>query len=56
LNDTEKQNPDNPMDHPEEQPAGTDAQFKFGRLLLLLVSAVALIAVIVVLSEAYFTN
>lgn len=44
------------MDHPEEQPAGTDAQFKFGRLLLLLVSAVALIAVIVVLSEAYFTN
>jgi hypothetical protein len=56
MNDTEKQVPDNPMDHPEEQPAGTDTPFRFGLLLLLLAGAIALIAVIVMLSEAYFTS
>jgi hypothetical protein len=54
LNDTQKKTPDNPMDHPEEQPAGTDAPFKLGRLLLLLAIAVALIGLIAIASEAYF--
>lgn len=43
------------MDHPEEQPAGTDAPLKFGRLLLLLAGAVGLIAIIAIVSEAYFS-
>jgi hypothetical protein len=56
LNDTQKQAPENPMDHPEEQPAGTDAPLKFGRLLLLLTGAIGLIAIIALVSEAYFST
>ncbi|WP_433692153.1 hypothetical protein [Herbaspirillum seropedicae] len=45
----------NPMDHPPEQPAGADGSPKFGRLLLVLISAVLLIVVITFASEAYFS-
>lgn len=43
------------MDHPEEQPAGTDAPFKFGRLLLWLAGAVGVIGLIALAAEAYFS-
>jgi hypothetical protein len=46
---------ENPMDHPEEQPAGSDEGPHFGRLLILLVFAVMLIGVITFASEAYFS-
>ncbi len=43
------------MDHPEEQPAGTETSPKFGRLLLLLAAAVMLLAIIAMGAEAYFS-
>ncbi len=46
---------DNPMQHPEEQPAGTDEGPQFGKLLIVLAIAVMLIGVITFLSEAYFS-
>lgn len=46
---------DNPMQHPEEQPAGSDDGPHFGRLLIILVFAVMLIGVITFASEAYFS-
>jgi hypothetical protein len=55
-NNPHKQASDNPMDHPEEQPAGTEAPFRFGRLLLFLAGAVLLIGVIAIASEAYFST
>jgi hypothetical protein len=45
----------NPMNHPEEQPTGTDGTPKFGRLLIALVLAVMLIGLITIGSEAYFS-
>ena len=48
-------NQDNPMDHPEEQAAGSDDSPKFGRLLLILIAAVALIGVVTVASEAFYS-
>lgn len=45
----------NPMNHPEEQPAGVDGSPKFGRLLIILILAVMLIGLITVGSEAYFS-
>lgn len=41
------------MEHPNEQPAGTEEPFKFGRLLLLLGAAIALIALVAVVSSSY---
>jgi len=46
---------DNPMRHPPEQASGSDGTPKFGRLLLVLISAVLLIVVITFASEAYFS-
>jgi hypothetical protein len=46
----------NPMHHPEEQPAGTDGQPKFGRLLIVLVAVVAIIVLVTWGSEAYYTR
>lgn len=43
------------MEHPDEQPAGTDAPFKLGRLLLVLVGAVLLIGLIAVLAGTYLS-
>lgn len=50
-----KDDKDNPMDHPEEQASGSDDSPKFGRLLLILVAVVALIAVLTVVSEAMYS-
>ena len=46
----------NPMNHPEEQPAGRDGQPKFGRLLIVLAAVVAIIVLVTWGSEAYFTR
>lgn len=46
----------NPMNHPEEQPTGIDDSPKFGRLLIVLFIAVALIGAITLGTEAYFTR
>lgn len=45
----------NPMNHPAEQPAGSDDSPKFGRLLIVLICAVLLIVAITFLSEAFYT-
>jgi hypothetical protein len=45
----------NPMNHPEEQPAGTDGQPQFGRLLVVLALAVLIIVAITIGSQAYFS-
>ncbi|MES2832681.1 MAG: hypothetical protein V4695_11890 [Pseudomonadota bacterium] len=47
---------DNPMQHPEEQPATTGAGSpRFGRLLAILIAAVILISLIAVGAQAYFS-
>lgn len=51
-------NPDpagSPMNHPDEQPTGTDKTPKFGRLLLVLAGAVLLIVAITFASAAYYS-
>ncbi|MEC4718053.1 hypothetical protein RY831_02735 [Noviherbaspirillum sp. CPCC 100848] len=45
----------NPMDHPPEQPSGSDGAPKFGRLLLVLVGAVLLIVALTIASEAMYS-
>jgi hypothetical protein len=45
----------NPMNHPEEQPAGTDGMPKFGRLLVVLVLVVLVIALVTWASEKYLS-
>lgn len=46
----------NPMQHPDEQAAGSEGTPKFGRLLLVLVSAVMLIVLITFLSESFYSK
>jgi hypothetical protein len=48
--------PNNPMRHPEEPASGSDDAPKFGRLLIALGIAVALIGVVTYASEAWFTR
>lgn len=43
------------MNHPEEQPAGSDDAPKFGRLLLVLSAAVLIIVVVTLVSEAIYS-
>lgn len=45
----------NPMNHPEEQPTGTDGMPKFGRLLAVLVLVVLVIALVTWASERYLS-
>ncbi|WP_200960866.1 hypothetical protein [Noviherbaspirillum sp. Root189] len=45
----------NPMEHPAEQPTGTDGTPKFGKLLLVLIGAVLLIVAITLASEALYS-
>jgi hypothetical protein len=45
----------NPMEHPTEQPTGTDGTPKFGKLLLVLIGAVLLIVAITLASEALYS-
>jgi hypothetical protein len=44
-----------PMNHPDEQPSGTDGSPKFGRLLVVLILAVLLIVAITFGSEAMYS-
>lgn len=46
----------NPMNHPEEQPSGSDGSPKFGRLLIVLVLAVIMMGVLTFVSEKYFSH
>ena len=46
---------DNPMQHPEEQPYGSDEGPKFGKLLVALAVSVVLIGVIVWISVEVVT-
>lgn len=46
---------DNPMHHPEEQPTGSDATPKFGRLLLVLLCAVLAIGILTLASVRFYT-
>lgn len=55
MNNQEEKPPHNPMDHPDEQPSGMPDSPRFGRLLIVLVLAVLLVAIITVVSEAYYT-
>ena len=43
------------MDHPPEQPSGTDNAPKFGRLLLILGAAVLVIVAVTFASEALYS-
>jgi hypothetical protein len=45
----------NPMNHPEEQPTGTDGVPKFGRLLVILLLAVLSIAALTFFSEKFYS-
>ena len=45
----------NPMNHPDEPPAGADGVPRFGRLLVVLAFAVLLIVAIIGGSLAYFS-
>jgi hypothetical protein len=45
----------NPMEHPAEQPTGTEGTPKFGKLLLVLIGAVLLIVAITLASEALYS-
>lgn len=56
MSDSTKNEPENPMQHPEEQSSGTDDSPKFGRLLTVLVFAVMLIGVITFATETYFSR
>jgi hypothetical protein len=56
LDDPAENPRNNPMGHPEEQPAGTDGSPKFGRLLIVLAIAVILIVIVTFGSEAYFSR
>ncbi|HEV2609761.1 MAG TPA: hypothetical protein VGU61_05795 [Noviherbaspirillum sp.] len=47
---------DNPMDHPaEQQPTGVDGPPRFGRLLLVLLAAVALIVALTFAAERFYS-
>jgi len=46
---------ENPMQHPEEQPSGTDGDPKFGRLLLVLAASVLIVVALTFGSLAYYT-
>lgn len=47
---------DNPMQHPEEQPSGSDGTPKFGRLLLVLAFGVLMVVALTFGSLAYYTQ
>jgi hypothetical protein len=46
---------DNPMQHPEEQPSGGSDGPHFGKLLIVLILAVAIIGIVTIVSEAYLS-
>lgn len=46
----------NPMQHPEEPPVGTDGNPKFGRLLIVLALGVLIVVGLTFGSLAYYTS
>ena len=46
---------DNPMQHPDEQPSGGSDGPHFGRLLIVLILAVAIIGIVTIVSEAFLS-
>ena len=44
---------DNPMQHPDEQPSGGSDGPHFGKLLIVLLLAVAVIGIVTIVSEAF---
>ena len=56
MSTPDKEPGSNPMNHPEEQPSGIEGQPKFGRLLIVLVLVVLIIALVTWGSEAYFSR
>ena len=54
MSDYDKQS-DNPMKHPDEQPAGSDDGPHFGKLLVVLIFAVMMVGLLTFASEAYFS-
>jgi hypothetical protein len=55
MEDPDKEMPVNPMHHPEEPLTGSGDSPRFGRLVIVLVFAVALIGMITFATEAYFS-
>ncbi len=55
MSDLPEEPPKNPMNHPEEQPTGTEGSPKFGRLLICLIIAVLAIGLLTWASEAYYS-
>ena len=55
MEDPTPKPPHDPMQHPEEQPSGSDDTPRFGRLLIVLVLAVIFVGFITLASEAYYT-
>lgn len=55
MKEPEEATPENPMGHPEEQPSGSDGTPKFGRLLIVLILAVLLVAGITFASQALYS-
>ena len=45
----------NPMNHPDELPAGAEGVPRFGRLLLVLALAVLIIVAVTLASQAWFS-
>jgi hypothetical protein len=57
LKDVAMQESDNnPMQHPDEQPAGADGNPKFGRLLIVLAFGVLIVVGLTFGSLAYYTS
>ena len=50
-----KEDADNPMDHPPEQPTGSGDAPKFARLLLVLGAALLVIVAVTFVSEALYS-
>jgi hypothetical protein len=55
MSDPDREPGGNPMNHPEEQPAGADGDPKFGRLLVVLLLVVAVIGLVTWASEKYLS-
>jgi hypothetical protein len=56
LNRSDNELPENPMEHPEEQPIDSrDDSPKFGRLIVILILAVLMIGGITLMAEAYYS-
>ncbi len=55
MKDQQQTPADNPVQHPDEQPAGSDGTPKFGRLLLVLILVVVVVGLITFASEALYS-